>query len=127
MARVERALTPRGSAGVTRFAADWLDGFLRDSGLLLVHDKALWGAIDHWLTGMGEAQFTGILPLLRRTFSSYPEAIREQLQSRAQGGRQRQASGEVPQTRFDPERAAAVVPVLRRMLGLPQPLEETAL
>lgn len=126
MARVERALTPRGSAGVTRFAADWLDGFLRDSGLLLVHDKALWGAIDHWLTGMGEAQFTGILPLLRRTFSSYPEAIREQLQSRAQGGRQRQASGEVPQTRFDPERAAAVVPVLRRMLGLPQPPKETA-
>ena len=127
MARLERALTPRGSVGVTRFAADWLDGFLRDSGLLLVHDRTLWGAIDRWLTGMDDGQFIDILPLLRRTFSSYPEAIREQLQSRVREGRPRPTGVSAPQTRFDPERAAAVVPVLRRLLGLAEPPKEASL
>ncbi len=127
MARLERALTPRGSVGVTRFAADWLDGFLRDSGLLLVHDRTLWGAIDRWLTGMDDGQFIDILPLLRRTFSSYPEAIREQLQSRVSEIRPRPTGVAAPQTRFDPERAAAVVPVLRRLLGLAEPPKEASL
>ena len=124
--RVERALTPGGSAEVSRFAADWLDGFLRDSGLLLVHDRTLWGAIDRWLVSMENEQFVGILPLLRRTFSTYPEGVREQLQSRAREDWKDQRSAAMREARFDPEQAAAVLPILRRILGLPVQEEKSA-
>lgn len=117
--RVERALTPGGSLETSRYAADWLDGFLRDSGLLLVHDRALWGAIDRWLVGMEAERFVSILPLLRRTFSSYPEGVREQLQARARESRRGSPAAAAREARFDPDRAAAVLPIVGRILGLP--------
>jgi hypothetical protein len=124
MERVERALTPGRSAEVSRFAAEWLDGFLRDSGLLLVHDRTLWGAIDRWLLDMDSERFVGILPLLRRTFASYPDGVREQLLSRVRGRWRGQATGDLREARFDPSQAAAVLPVVRQILGLTR--EETA-
>ena len=63
----------------------WLDGFLRGSEMVLVHDKALWGLLDEWVIALPEEQFMGIVPLLRRTFSSFSESVREQLGRRIQG------------------------------------------
>lgn len=125
LARLERALTPGGSVEVARYAADWLDGFLRDSGLLLLHDRALWGAIDGWLTALDPERFQAILPLLRRTFAAYPEGVRQQLQDRLReaGGRGATAAVQVPT--FDPRRAAGVLPALGRILGLPAAAEVT--
>ncbi len=122
MTRLERALTPGGSPEVARYAADWLDGFLRDSGLLLVHDRRLWNAIDRWLVGMGDERFQFVLPLLRRTFADYPETVRRQLQDRLrQTERGPRPDGKIA-ARFDGERAAAVVPALGRLLGIePEP------
>jgi hypothetical protein len=109
--RLERAL----SSGDARYAADWLDGLLRDSGLLLVHDRPLWQAVDDWLAGLGEERFRAALPLLRRTFAGYPDGVRTQLLARLS----RATTVGLPQvTRFDPARAAAVLPVLGRALGL---------
>lgn len=118
MTRLERALTPGGSPEVTRYAADWIDGFLRDSGLLLLHDRPLWSAIDRWLVGLGEERFRSVLPLLRRTFSTYPEGVRKQLQDRLRERERAPAAGRPRSPAFDEARAAAVLPVLGRILGL---------
>ena len=118
MSRLERALTPGGSPEVARYAADWLDGFLRDSGLLLVHDRNLWNAIDRWLVGMGDERFQFVLPLLRRTFADYPETVRRQLQDRLRETGRDRRPGTTEGPRFDRERAAAVVPTLGRLLGI---------
>src|SRR5256885_12698176 len=38
---------------------------------VLLHDDAIWGAVDAWLAQLGETQFTQILPLVRRSFSAF--------------------------------------------------------
>lgn len=85
--RMRRAL-PSGVGGwqQTKEAADWLDGFLRDSGLILVHDARLWRVVDGWIAGLEKERFQEVLPLLRRAFSSFSEAIRRQLQDRVRYG-----------------------------------------
>lgn len=115
--RLERALSPAGGSGVARYAADWLDGFLRDSGLLLVHDRPLWAAIDYWLVGLGPERFQAALPLLRRTFADFPDGVRQQLLTRLREGTSAPRSAAAAP--FDVGRAAAVLPVARRLLGLP--------
>lgn len=64
-------------------AAAWLEGFLADSGLLLVHDKTMLRLIDGWISGLDGERFESVLPLLRRTFGTFagPErrAIADQL------------------------------------------------
>ena len=115
--RLARALGG-GTADDVRYAADWLDGLLRDSGLLLVHDRALWAEVDGWLSALPGERFVEVLPLLRRTFSDYPEGVREQLRRQLERrGAGRRAAG--PPADFDPARAAAVLPVVARLLGVP--------
>jgi len=112
--RLARALSG-GTVEEARYAADWLEGFLRDSGLLLLHDPRLWAEVDGWLGGLTAERFVEVLPLLRRTFADYPEGVRQQLQRRTvattHGTETRAAT-------FDPARAASVLPVVRRLLGL---------
>ena len=114
--RLGRALSGS-SAAEARFAADWLDGFLRDSGLLLVHDERLWAEVDGWLRGLADERFVETLPLLRRTFSSYPDGVRQQLQRRA-ATRELAQAGQARRADFDPERAARVLPVIGRLVGV---------
>jgi hypothetical protein len=57
-------------------AAAWIDGFLRGSGTLLLHDEALFNVLDQWLVALNEEAFTQLLPLLRRTFSTFPKPER---------------------------------------------------
>lgn len=112
-------------------AAAWIEGFVggaEGGGLLLVHDERLLGLVDTWLTGIPADTFTGVLPLLRRTFSAYEPAVRRtlgELVRRGPGpGRERDEAAP-PAPGFgdglDEERADAVVPVLRLLLGLDTP------
>src|SRR5262249_15638477 len=39
-------------AGDPAQAAAWVEGFLRGSGLVLLHDDALWSVLDEWLAGL---------------------------------------------------------------------------
>jgi hypothetical protein len=66
--RMARALSP-GTPPPS--AAAWLEGFLADSGLLLAHDKEMLRLIDRWLAGLEGERFDEVLPLLRRTFSTF--------------------------------------------------------
>ncbi|MEZ4606204.1 MAG: DUF5682 family protein [Deinococcales bacterium] len=60
-------------------SAFWLQGFLEGGGLLLIHDKALWDLLDNWVLSLEAASFIDILPLLRRTFSTFSKSLRQQL------------------------------------------------
>ncbi|MFE3514865.1 DUF5682 family protein [Streptomyces sp. NPDC059166] len=112
-------------------AADWIEGFLGGAaggGLLLVHDERLRRLVDSWLTGLPADAFTGVLPLLRRTFAAFPPGARRTLGDLVRrGGAAEHASGkDTPAApgfgaALDEERADAVVPVLRLLLGLDPP------
>ncbi|WP_128802731.1 MULTISPECIES: DUF5682 family protein [unclassified Streptomyces] len=109
-------------------AAAWIEGFVgggSGGGMLLVHDERLLGLVDAWLTGVPADAFTDVLPLLRRTFSAYEPGVRRTLGELVRRGPGRRAgvtaagSG-IPgfAADLDSERADAVLPVVRMLLGL---------
>ncbi|MEU6364696.1 DUF5682 family protein [Streptomyces sp. NPDC046931] len=112
-------------------AAAWIEGFVgggAGGGMLLVHDERLLGLVDTWLTGVPAEAFTGVLPLLRRTFSAYEPGVRRALGDLVRRGPDAPGStaavgagyaGFAPD--LDAGRADAVVPVVRLLLGLDHP------
>ncbi|KUL49590.1 hypothetical protein ADL22_08340 [Streptomyces sp. NRRL F-4489] len=113
-------------------AAGWIEGFVGgpDGGLLLVHDERLLALVDGWLTGVPDAAFADVLPLLRRTFAEYDVGARRtlgELVRRGPGGapgHPAPGSADAAAPGFGPgldrDRAAAVLPTLRLLLGIPQ-------
>jgi Family of unknown function (DUF5682) len=98
--------------------AAWIEGFLGRSGLVLLHDEALLRLIDGWLAAVGADTFTQLLPVLRRTFSTFPAGERRQIGERVKRLDGAQPSAVTPaDDDLDPERAALVLPVLRLILG----------
>lgn len=101
--------------------------------MLLVHDERLLGLVDAWLTGVPAEAFTDVLPLLRRTFSAYEPGVRRTLGElvRRGPGRRGSAAGAgagIPGfgTDLDGDRADAVLPVLRLLLGLDDDRDDDA-
>ncbi|MFF7732679.1 DUF5682 family protein [Streptomyces sp. NPDC007984] len=116
-------------------AAAWIEGFVgggSGGGLLLVHDERLLGLVDAWLTGVPAEAFTDVLPLLRRTFSAYEPGVRRTLgelvrRGPGPGGGASAAGAGIPgfTADLDLERADAVLPVVRLLLGLDDVDENT--
>lgn len=118
--------------------AAWLDGFLNQQALVLLHDESIWGAIDAWLSGLGEVQFAQILPLVRRSFANFSKHERQSLGEKAKRvpvsgsgvaaplASNASDAGDAP---WDEQRAALALPVLNALLGLnlPPALIEKAL
>ncbi len=96
--------------------AAWIEGFVSDNGLLLVHDTALLGIIDQWLTGLGERAFLDTLPLLRRTFGGFAPAERRAIAEQVLRGAVTHHTAEPPP---DTRRAAGPVAAVAAVLGLP--------
>ncbi|MCW7988749.1 hypothetical protein XF35_26690 [Streptomyces platensis subsp. clarensis] len=113
-------------------AAGWIEGFVGggDGGMLLVHDERLLALVDGWLTGVPDAAFTDVLPLLRRTFAEYESGVRRtlgELVRRGPATAPRHPAGDAPDAAvpgfgpgLDRDRAAAVLPTLRMLLGIGQ-------
>jgi hypothetical protein len=109
-------------------AAAWIEGFVgggSGGGMLLVHDERLLGLVDAWLTGVPAEAFTDVLPLLRRTFSAYEPGVRRTLGELVRRGPGQRGSGAAAGSGIpgfaadlDSERADAVLPVVRLLLGL---------
>ncbi|MEU7148598.1 DUF5682 family protein [Streptomyces sp. NPDC045456] len=119
-------------------AAGWIEGFAGGDagGLLLVHDERLLALVDRWLARVPADSFTDVLPLLRRTFAEYEAGVRRTLgelirrgpagpdgpdgpgtgQGAGQAGHEAAIPGFGPG--LDRDRAAAVLPTLRMLLGL---------
>jgi uncharacterized protein DUF5682 len=104
------------TANAPAAAAAWVEGFLGGSGLLLVHDAALWTLVDEWMAALRDDAFVEVLPLLRRTFATFEPPERQKLGERAKSGAgpAREAAS---LAEFDAARAAAVLPVLAKLLG----------
>jgi hypothetical protein len=108
-------------------AAAWVEGLLRGSGLLLLHDAVLWNVLDAWVTAVPAESFPTLLPLLRRTFATFPAPERRQMGTLVKRGPATTpgtaaAPGLAAAPAFDPGRVEAVLPLLARLLGIP--LEE---
>jgi hypothetical protein len=109
------ALAP---AQPTAYATAWIEGFLRGSGLVLIHHRALFDLLDTWLGSLAEDTFREIVPLLRRAFAEFSPPERRQLMDLAGAGPA--APAVVAETLdFDWARGARVLPVLRELLGAP--------
>ena len=96
-------------------AAAWLDGFLGGEAVLLLHDPALLGVVDAWVSGIEAAVFDDLLPLLRRTFAAFSATERRRLGTHlARGG----AASTATAAPVDDDRALPAVLAAARMLGL---------
>jgi hypothetical protein len=107
------ALAP---AQPTDYATAWIEGFLRGSGLLLIHHHELFGLLDTWLGGLAEDTFREIVPLLRRAFTDFSLPERRQILELAG----RDATAPVANSEYmdiDWERGLRVLPGLRELLG----------
>ena len=97
-------------------AAAFAEGFLRGSGQILVYDEGLWAILDRWIATLQAEAFETLLPLLRRTFSTFTAPERRQMSERiATGGVTATAEDDY---RIDDERAAAAMDLARQMLGI---------
>ena len=104
-------------SGEAKDAASWLDGFLRGSGLLLAHDAQLRQLLDQFVCAASEADFLDILPLLRRSFSSFSSSSRQQLSEALSEAPLARPAPLLEPRRFDRRRADALNPLLAALLG----------
>lgn len=96
--------------------AAWIDGFLGDGGLLLVHDRQLLGIVDDWLAGLPEQQFVDALPLLRRTFGGFDAPVRRSISGRLTTDADARLESDGAAGELDPMLAGPVVTVLAGIL-----------
>jgi Family of unknown function (DUF5682) len=114
--RMRLALSPGADPAV---GAGWVEGFLRDSGTILLHDQGLFETIDRWVTDMPKEAFDNVLPLLRRTIATFSVPERRSIGERILAGRRDRAAG--VSAGIDEERANLVMPILAKILGVEEP------
>jgi hypothetical protein len=112
VAQMQLALS---AANGPAYAAAWLEGFLRDSGEVLLYDDALWRLLDEWVGSLHKESFEQLLPLLRRTFATFHAPDRRRIGERA---KQKGAPSSPTILAIDPERGARILPVFQRLLGI---------
>jgi hypothetical protein len=106
-------------------AAAWVEGVLRGSGTLLLHQDALLRALDRWLADLAPDTFVALLPLLRRSFATFEAPERRALGDKAK--HLHDHDGQTPVARdgdalpLDRARADQVLPALAALLGAPLP------
>ena len=93
-----------------------MEGFLRDSGTILLHDQDLFDTIDRWVTEMPQDAFDNVLPLLRRTIATFSVPERRSIGERILAGRRER--GSTAAAGIDEARADLVMPILARILGV---------
>jgi Family of unknown function (DUF5682) len=104
-------------------AASWIEGVVQGSALLILHQDALWRALDGWLSELTEEVFTALLPILRRAFANFHTPERRIMGEKVralsnagsgQGGLRRKEAG----PEIDQERASLVLPILAQVMGV---------
>jgi hypothetical protein len=122
--RLARTLSPRpvGAKSPAQLlqAAFWIEGFLKGSGLLILHDQVLWDLLDGWVNQLQPEEFLEVLPLLRRTFATFGEATRQQLSARLRQEPPSSTTDSLLPAEFNHEQAEAVLPLVARLLGIAQ-------
>jgi hypothetical protein len=111
--RMRLVLSPGAEPAV---GAGWVEGFLRDSGTILLHDQDLFDTIDRWVTDMPQDAFENVLPLLRRTIATFSVPERRSIGERILAGRRDRTAA--TNAAIDEARADLVMPILARILGV---------
>ncbi len=99
-------------------AAYWLEGFLNQNAMVLLHDVQVWSLVDHWLANLSDEHFVQIVPLVRRSFARFSQSERHDLGVRASHGAAGAAAPQASAGSWSAERAAMALPTLRLLLGL---------
>jgi Family of unknown function (DUF5682) len=103
------------------YAAGWLEGFLKGSGMILLYDNVLWNLLYKWVFELPEEYFVELLPILRRTFSKFEPNERKQIGEKAKTGVNIETTVVADQTTteyFNTQRAESVLPMLEMLMGL---------
>jgi hypothetical protein len=101
-------------------AAAWIEGLLRGNGVLVAYNSdALVRLLDAWLYSLPPDLFIEVLPLLRRTFSTFSTAERRKLgeQLRSDGQTETHVTGKPSVPDVDHERGAMVLPTIVELLA----------
>jgi hypothetical protein len=102
-------------------SAQWVEGFLAGSGLLLIHDAKLLRVLDEWVAEIQQQTFDTLVPLLRRTFSTFDKPERRQIgQIVASGGTMKRTSVHSDDS-IDESRGRRALPLLLQILGAQVP------
>ncbi|MCC6620093.1 MAG: hypothetical protein IT385_02490 [Deltaproteobacteria bacterium] len=114
-----RARLALGRAQSATRAGAWIEGLVAGSGLSLIHHDGLWAALDGWLVALSAEDFTLVLALLRRGFSSFSASERRAMARRLAraGGLRATAVVAAVVSPWDEARARRVDPVLVKLLG----------
>ena len=101
-------------------AAAWVEGLLKGSGLVLLHDDRLWQVLDNWVAKLSTDTFDLVLPLLRRTFATFPAPERRQMGERVKRNQSNQitVSSDSNFSNLDIARAEAILPAIAQLLGI---------
>lgn len=111
--RVHRALSYGSSASDK---AAWVDGFFADGALLLIHDIELRSLVDGWVADLTDEEFTDVLPLVRRTFSTFSAPERRLIGERIAAARSNRPRI-VPAQTYDLTLATPALATVDRLLG----------
>lgn len=95
-------------------AALWLDGLVRGSGVVLLHQDGLWRVLDGWMGALAQDAFHELLPMLRRAFSGFGAGERRRMGQMLRG---MDGGAPVAVVELDTQRADQVLPLLTRLLG----------
>jgi hypothetical protein len=101
-------------------AAAWAEGLLRGSGLLLLHHPELLGLVDQWVSQLTPEAYDSLLPLIRRTFSTFTQPERRQMGEKLVEGRGAAELGKkaASELELDWARAEGVLPLLGTIFGM---------
>ena len=98
-------------------AAQWLEGFLYGSGLLLLHHTELWQTLDGWVRDLQADTFAELLPLLRRTFSQFSAPERQKMLDLVKNESHQAVVANQQTDEWDAERAEGVLALVRAILN----------
>ncbi|GJM31633.1 MAG: hypothetical protein DHS20C18_06340 [Saprospiraceae bacterium] len=98
--------------------AQWIEGFMHGSGLLLIHHPALWQMLDDWVKQLPMHAFTEVLPLLRRTFTNFNASERHKMMELARFGASVLTEKNSKNLIEPSDRREVVLPTLKLILGL---------
>lgn len=105
--------------GDPAYAANWVEGFLKDAATVLMLDDEIWGIVNGWVASLHEDAFMNVIPLLRRTFSLYSQPEKIKIAERAKQGRTAAGSRNVQApSSIDKDRADRVLPILEKLMAL---------
>ena len=98
-------------------SSSWLEGFLSNSGQILIYDDVLLRLVDDWVCQRQADIFNELLPIIRRTFSTFSPTELRQVGERIKHG-----EFIINQSRLDQsinvDRAQVVLPIIAKLLGI---------